>query len=162
MSRFVLILLATIGVFSACRAGAGGEPDPAFAEFASWLNRFEKGNGDIQNGVEIAKRRAQLMIALIQKDPKRALELAVSKERRAALPEAVAVHVERQVSGQGSLMVGVADDFEHGESRTFREAMLEGKTYRAFVHGSRLERASETNTRISGIVLGDLAAIEDI
>lgn len=159
--RLWLAIIAMLGtvVFSKAAEDLERSARDSFEHFAVWMEAFDQGKAETARGVELAKARETAMVALIQSDPERALERAIATGQRAKLPKEVAAHVERQVSGRGDLMVAVADDFEHGRSRTFRDATLNGETYRAFVYGERLERVSETEIPLTGIVLGKLMSV---
>jgi hypothetical protein len=66
----------------------------------------------------MAARRQQLLIQLLEKNPKVAAARMMPKSLRDRLPAQVAALVEREVSEQGSVFASVADDIEQGVSRT--------------------------------------------
>jgi hypothetical protein len=71
--------------------------------------------------VKLAQERQQLVIALVQADPRVAAARMIPRSIRARMPAEVAAFVEQEVKVQGTGFVDVADNFAAGVSRaTFR------------------------------------------
>ncbi len=144
--------------------------EPVFAAFKDWSRRYSTtGAADAAakaalevEGVELARSRRAALAALIQSDPKRALELAVPLGVRRALPAAVAALLEERVSARGDLMV-VAVLPLPGQERNVkplsRMANIDGKTYDAFPYDWWLEESSLHKVPMNGIAVGSLFAV---
>ena len=144
--------------------------EPGFIEFASWVEDFTvNGVANIERGIALAKQRRERLAELIQSDPERALELAMSADLIAALPPSVAAFAEEHVNGRGRLAVlgAVPEPGREGEVvPTFRTATLNGKEYHAFAYGRRLGEPTRNNILLHGISvfseeLGALLAVHD-
>ncbi len=89
-------------------------PDsPAFARFDKWAADYIAANDENKvklegEGVRLAVARRQAMVELIQRDPKRALELAVYPEKRVQLPSRVVALLESFLQGRGQNNVSVS------------------------------------------------------
>ena len=61
--------------------------EPAFEEFRRWTAGFPaaRTGADLQRGIELAQQRRHELLNLIEKNPRRALELAVPRFRAAAV-----------------------------------------------------------------------------
>ena len=143
--------------------------EPDFAGFQEWVGRY--GLADVRErlameaeGLELARRRREDMGALIRKDPRRALELAVPMSVRAGLPVAVVAELEVRVEGRGDLEVFAAIGVPGGvrpENGVWRKVGLEGQRYTAHVYGERLVQSTQWGVPLHGIALGsDLALAE--
>ncbi len=113
-------------------------------------------------GLELARRRRDDLIDLIQTQPERALQLALPETVRASLPPAIADLVERTVDGRGDLEVLCALPEPGQEARIQplqRFVVLAEERYQAFVHGQRLGEPTRRGIPLHGIVLGGLMAV---
>jgi len=112
-------------------------------------------------GVQLAKARRVYMRELIARDPEQALRIALDRRTREALPPAVRDETEKPFNTMGELGVLVARDDSTGKprARVHRVATIEGRTMKAFTYGSRLTDKTLARTSMSGITLGDAAAI---
>jgi hypothetical protein len=63
--------------------------EPVFEEFRRWTESFLAAGAEAEQGVELALQRRQEMLDLIDKNPRRALELAVPESVRRLLPAGV-------------------------------------------------------------------------
>ena len=84
--------------------------EPAFEAFRSWSNRFVAAPGENRGalereGVELAAARREKMLALISKDPQRAVESAVPVTVWRQMPVAVRAHLETRVDTKGNVLV---------------------------------------------------------
>jgi len=102
------------------------------------------------------------MLELIQRDPKRALEMAVPFEWRRALPETVSRYFEEQVDGRGDLDVAMAEGPPATKPAVYRQARIGQRRFEAFVYGGRLAQSCQADIPIHGIALdGKLAMAEE-
>ena len=141
--------------------------EPAFSAFKDWSRRHAAADAAAKaafeaEGVELARARRVALAALIQSDPKRALELAVPLGVRRALPAAVEALLEERVSARGDLMV-VAVLPLPGQERSVkplsRMANIGGKTYDAFPYDWWLEESSLHKVPLNGLAVGNLLAV---
>lgn len=134
----------------------GAEP---FDRFDRWLD----GQAPAGDGAGLARARREAMRKLIEKDPREALRRALRPDVRARLPAPVAADVEETVRGIGSLMVVCALPTNHAaEIEIQREVLVNGKRYRAFTHGKRLDQLCAQATPIFGVALGDVLALDEM
>jgi len=75
-------------------------------------------SSNLANLVGLAQTRQQLMIALLQLDPKVAAARALPQSIRARMPSQVAAFVEETVRVQGNGAVHVSDNFAGGTSKS--------------------------------------------
>ena len=144
-------------------------PEPAFARFAEWANRYRGANAAEkssleQEGVLLAGERREALRSLISSDPARALVLAVPESVRRSLPESVTSLIEERISGHGSLDIFGAlarPGRENEVTSTFRKATINGHTYDAFVYGRRLGEPSRQNVPLNGVALDNLFAVNE-
>ncbi|MEY4090269.1 MAG: hypothetical protein RJB55_2540, partial [Verrucomicrobiota bacterium] len=111
------------------------------------------------SGAKIAVERKRALKELIELDPKRALEAAVPPGLRRELPPAVAAQLEERIDSRGNLEVSVSH--RGAEARYDRVARIEGKDYRAFVFGRRLQLPTKTGLPLHGIVVDDVMAVAE-
>ena len=133
----------------------------AVAAFSDWAERFLAGDvsASISRGEALAWKRRDAMLELIESDPEKALSLAVPFEWRVALPQNITRHFEQWVDARGDLTVAVATDFERGGAKVYREATVDGKSFKAFVFGRRNNQVSQTRIPLHGITLGGKMAV---
>jgi autotransporter-associated beta strand protein len=146
-------------------------PEPAFAGFRAWAKEFAKAKTDdekaalMAQGLELAQQRRNELADLIDKDPKRALELAVPVAVRRTLPADVAALLEEPVRGRGDLFVVAAVAVE-GQKLGMRPVqrsvtMKDGREFEAFTYGLREQVPTRQNIAIQGIAVdGKLALTE--
>ena len=134
----------------------------AFTNFSQWAEQFLAGaaSASIAEGQAMAWKRREAMRGLIETDPARALARAVPFHWRTTLPSSVTRFFESQVDGRGALNVAVATDFTQGKSTVYREALIGGQRYEAFVYGRRLRQVSQQEIPIHGIALDGKLAVQ--
>src|SRR5437667_638326 len=146
------------------------QADAAHERFARWAELYFSAStaGDrtalLAQGKELAAARREALAALIQIDPKRALELAASWKWREALPPEIASLLERRVSGRGSYSVFGAVPLEGQDEFVgpiLRYATLDSVAYRAFVYGYRLHQISQAELTLHGIAINDALAVHE-
>lgn len=116
-------------------------------------------------GLELAQQRRNELADLIDKDPKRALELAVPVAVRRELPADIAALLEEPVSGRGDLYV-MAAVAAPGKTLMIPPVersvtMNDGREFEAFTYGRREQVPTRENIAIQGIAVdGKLALTE--
>jgi autotransporter-associated beta strand protein len=138
--------------------------EPVFEEFRRWTERFSAvgADADLQRGIELARARRQELLDLIDKNPRRALELAVPESVRRRLPADVVALLEEQVSGRGDLSVQ-ATSLEKGGCQISRTATLQdGRTFDAYTYGRRSAMPTRDGIGIHGVALDGKLALADL
>ena len=149
-------------------------PDPAreavFARFLDWVESAGRSAplapdpADLDAVRTLARERHEEMTALIRRDPRRAIELALPEPVRAELPHDIASLVEERVCGIGDLAVLAATSLPGTAGKVepwTRTVTLHGREYRAFVFGRRLDASSQFGVPLCGIALDDLCAVDE-
>jgi len=136
-------------------------PPSALVEFSAWADRFLSNDpsASLKRGIELAWKRRQEMSELIETQPQKALTMAVPFRWRTRLPTDVTKYFEQQVDGRGSFEVAVATDFHKRTSTVFREVVIKGKRYKAFVHGPRVSQLSQKDVPHHGIEVDGKVAL---
>lgn len=138
-------------------------PEPvAITAFSNWTAAFLAGDPAAHpaRGEALACQRREALRALIETQPEQALALAAPWHWRSALPPNITRHFEQQVDGRGALNVAVADGGSRGGTVVFREAVINGARYEAFVYGRRLRQVSQQDLPLHGIAIGDKLALD--
>ena len=142
-------------------------PEPEFARFADWTERFEKSQPAARSaaepeGLTLARERRRAMADLIRANPERALELAVPSRVRKSLPKHIAAELEEPVSGRGELDL-FAVLAEPGKEAlvkpNFWKAKIKGREFDAFVYGRRLGQPTRKNIPLHGVAVDGVIAI---
>lgn len=146
------------------KPGAFEKPGPeALDRFDRWSGDHQRGLAADADGVALARTRREAMVRLIEKDPREALRRSVHPDVRARMPKNVAAEVEETIRGVGSLVVVCAMPADRNSPVEIqREVQINGKHYRAFTSGHRLEQACADQTPIFGVALGDVLALNDL
>lgn len=144
-------------------------PGTAHRRFADWAGRyFAAPEGParlalLAEGRELAAARREALAGLIESNPMAALELAAPWKWHEALPAEIAALLEQRVSGRGAYQVYGAVPLE-GEAEfvgpILRYVTLGGRTYRAFVYGSRSAQISRPELTLHGIAIRDALAVD--
>lgn len=145
-----------------------GVGEPVFARFRAWTERYLSAPvadrpGLLAEGRALAAARRAELRALIRRDPRRALALAVPMVVRQDLPEEIVALLEERVAGQGrlALLAVTPAPGQKVAEPLFRSALIGDTEYRAYVFGRREVFATVGNTSIIGIALeGALAVAE--
>ena len=116
------------------------------------------------SALELARGRAEALVALIRDAPARALEAALPAEAldelRARNPE-LAPHLEQRGEWEGAAALMVADDFERGRSWEFH--LLETPQGDAMeAYGVSVGRRNGGRMRVSGIALRGRIAVQEV
>jgi autotransporter-associated beta strand protein len=137
-------------------------PEPVFEEFRRWTESFLASGADAEQGVELALQRRQELLDLIDKNPRRALELAVPESVRQRLPVGVVALLEQRVDARGDLLVQ-AKTSDKGSCEIMRTATLQdGRVFEAYTYGRRGAMPTRDNIGIHGVALEGKMALEDL
>ncbi|MBJ7256963.1 MAG: hypothetical protein JHC69_09155, partial [Akkermansiaceae bacterium] len=138
--------------------------ETAFEDFRRWTeNLTVAGAGvDLQQGIKLAQQRRNELLALIEKDPRRALELAVPDSVRQQLPEEIVALLEERVDAQGDLLVqSTSLDNDRGCLTTRAATLQDGRVFDTHTYGRRGAMPTRDNIAIHGVALdGKLAMSE--
>jgi hypothetical protein len=136
-------------------------------EFSGWIDRYRAAVNPAARaalqaeGETLAARRREALFALIERDPRAALEAAVPMAWRAGLPDPVLALLEERVSGRGYFGVFIADDFAANRREVRREFVLDERRYDAFVYGARLSQPTREQAVLYGVAIGDRLAVHE-
>ena len=177
----------------AANAPAPPPDNPVFLDFAAWIQKYRLASQTqkinlVAEGLELAKKRRSALADLIQTNPKRAIEWAISSDNRALLPSEVQAQLEMPLIGCGEYAVLIAYSRPNpspkttpgqgqnsapktsgnllsppvGSSTLIRRAIFNRETiYKAYVYGWRRGLTTKYNIPLHGITLDDLFAIDD-
>ncbi|MEN9535884.1 MAG: hypothetical protein RIR37_1157, partial [Verrucomicrobiota bacterium] len=138
--------------------------DEAFENFRRWadgLPATSAGEG-LKVGIELAQQRRDALLTLIEKNPRRALELAVPHALRQRLPQEVAALLERRVDGSGDLaVVATTLDGERGCQIDRKVTLQDGQAFDAFTYGRRGAMPTRDNIAIHGVALDGKLALSE-
>ena len=138
--------------------------EPVFEEFRRWVENWRAAGGqaDLEQGIELAQQRCQELLDLIDKDPRRALELAVPESVRRRLPAAILALLEERVETRGDLLVE-ATALDNGGCQITRTATLrDGRSFDAYTFGRRGAMPTRDNIAIHGVALDGKLALSDL
>jgi hypothetical protein len=150
-----------------------GTPDPVteprFVAFRQWWDGYQAAPADERPSLEeagrqLASRRREEMVDMIQSNPRRALELAIPDRVRDQLPATIQSLLEEPFSARGDLDVLCELELEPGghEHACLRRTLdLNDQIYQAFVFGRRLDDPSRRQVALQGILLEGLAAVDE-
>ena len=138
--------------------------ETVFEDFRRWTeNLTVAGAGvDLQQGIKLAQQRRHELLALIEKDPRRALELAVPDSVRQQLPEEIVALLEERVDAKGDLLVqSTSLDNDRGCLTTRAATLQDGRVFDTHTYGRRGAMPTRDNIAIHGVALdGKLAMSE--
>ncbi len=135
-----------------------------FADFRTWTNDYAAGRSGVEEGVKLARERRAALLDLIEKDPKRALELAVPESVRRALPAAVQAELEQRVNGRGDMLVAAATALPGRELEVpamQRTVTMDGREFDTYTYGRRASAMSRQSLAIHGIALDGRLAMSE-
>ena len=156
------------GVFPIYGNYWGKEEIPELRDFSKWADEYAKSpqrtKEQLDQGVERAKARREIMRILIDLDPEAALASAVPRDVLVELPDSVRSHIEQRISGVGTLQVTGVSREKDGESPsrlTQRSAMIDGVNYEANVYGQLRAFGYTEQVYLHGVAVGDEIALAD-
>ena len=110
--------------------------------------------------VSVARQRKELMLQLIEQNPKSFLELSITDTERNSMPYEVKENVEFSIEKQGSLEVLIEDDFVNNKSKTDYYLNENGiKSSLHFADSKPEGLISSTQISLDGIQLDDKIAL---
>ncbi len=138
-----------------------------FSVFENWASGVASRSNptlttdELAYGLALAQTRRVALSKLIENDPQQALEHSLPFSARQALPQAIQDQLEHQVDGRGEFRVAISTALDGQSTQTFRNATVNGKTYKAFVYGTRTTQPCTSNTALHGIAVGDSIALHE-
>lgn len=146
-------------------------PKPeVFAAFDAWLTRHAGNSATEQEaeGIALATRRRAAMKELIRRDPKAALDLALTGPEREVLPADIIALLEAPIEGSGRLEIEVALPLpgrrlpDSGITRRLLVESPEGtREFDAHVYGRRAGEINPVDTGFEGIAIDGSVALYD-
>lgn len=117
----------------------------------------------IPAGVALAEERRRALKELMERDPERALRLAIPPDARAGLPPEIAGLLETPISAAGEFEMivscytgGLRRPAEVPEVERF--VTIDARRYRAFTYGRRAEMHTKDRISLHGIAIDDALA----
>jgi autotransporter-associated beta strand protein len=139
-------------------------PEPIFEEFRRWTAAAPaaRTGADLQHGVELARQRRAELLDLIERNPQRALELAVPDSLRRQLPDAIVALLEERVDAQGDLMVqSTTLDNDRGCMIERTATLQNGEVFEVHTYGRRSAMPTRDNIAIHGVALDGKLALSE-
>ena len=151
-----------------------------FGQFEEWMEQFEEISRDFhvdfkihdypnftsffQTGLKLSRTRAKILQSIIRGDPCKALEMAIDEEKLKSLPGLILRNMEVWQSEYADLeAMHVCYDPKHPKGLIKRTVRFQnGKNFRAWVYGKRLNLQSRKGLSIWGISIGDDLAVSDL
>lgn len=138
--------------------------EPEFADFREWTRAAARGEATEEQGVALAQTRRTAMRDLMEKNPRRALELAVPETVRRTLPQAILAELEEPVHGRGDLLVAAAlamPGYEHVVRPVTRTLAMGGREFDTFTYGRRAGIMSREQLPVHGVALDGRLALSE-
>ncbi|MEY4243070.1 MAG: hypothetical protein RLZZ245_655 [Verrucomicrobiota bacterium] len=136
-----------------------------FDEFRQWTEGLPAaGTGaGLQRGLELANQRRHALLEMIQKNPRRALELAVPYATRRQLPAEILALLEERVDAQGDLLVeSTTLENDRGCMTTRTATLRDGKVFNVHAYGRRSAMPTRDGIAIHGVALEGKLALLDL
>lgn len=144
------------------------EVPAAVAAFDAWLARYEAASSAshavlAEEGATLLKARMEQWPEWARRDPEAALLLSPAPASRARLPAEMQAMLEQPLAVVG--FYGVRATCSHGDAghgpacRIDREIIVDGRLLEAAVYGERLERLTEEDASLYGMVVGNLVVL---
>ena len=132
--------------------------------FSTWLEEFRSGKPDekfVDQGVELAKARMEIMSPLIKQDAESALINSIGYADYSILPQEIRQYVEEPFSIRGDLEI-IAVCGEKNSNSEFRTAIYDGDgdRFRVGAHQKWRTGVSKAKTSLQGIRMDGWVAIE--
>jgi hypothetical protein len=144
--------------------------EPAFMAFEQWAERYEQADDAGKSALEaegklLAQARLTAFADLIQTNPERALQLAVTPEQRANFPQSIRTLLETPVNDAGDLAVLATLPFGSGTTTVpavFRTATIDGEPHHVFTFGKGLNFLTRKSVPLSGYSVPTTASTKPI
>ncbi|PAW84683.1 MAG: hypothetical protein B9S33_11185, partial [Pedosphaera sp. Tous-C6FEB] len=164
---------AKVGDVSTSRSAVGadrGGPLETVARFKAWSEKYaatksaEERAALVAEGGALAVERREVMREMIVKNPRYAIEQAVPYGVRKALPPEVTALLEEWVTGRAEykMFATTPAPGQKPVSTVFREVDINGRTYDAYVYGSRLRERSGRNVPLYGVAIDNSLAVAEL
>ncbi|MBM3847233.1 MAG: hypothetical protein FJ405_13235, partial [Verrucomicrobia bacterium] len=154
------------------RSGAATESMPEMTlpqsveAFNLWLTRYKAASpGDRPaleaEGRRLAEARLTVLADLVQTNPQRALQSALTYAQRKALPESIASKVETPINALADLAVLASLPSAEVSSRlpaVLRTVTIDGEAFQAFTYGDGNRWQTRHGMPVSGIAVANSAA----
>ena len=138
--------------------------ETVFEEFRRWSESLiiAGAGADLQQGIELAQQRRHALLNLIEKNPRRALELAVPDALRQQLPDEILALLEQRVDGQGDLLVqSTTLDNDRGCLTTRAATLQDGRVFDTHTYGRRGAIPTRDNIAVHGVALDGKLALSE-
>jgi autotransporter-associated beta strand protein len=135
-----------------------------FEEFRRWTEGLPaaRQGASLQRGMRLAKQRRSELLRLIEKNPQRALELAVPHSVRQQLPNEIVALLEERVDAQGDLLVqSTTLENNRGCMMTRAATLQDGKVFDVHTYGRRSAMPTRDNIAIHGVALDGKLALSE-
>lgn len=138
--------------------------EPVFEEFRRWTENWlaAGAKAGLEPGIELAQQRRQELLDLIDKDPRRALELAVPESVRRQLPAGIAALLEERVDARGDLLVQATTSQDGGCQITRTATLQDGRVFDAHTYGRRGAMPTRDNIAVHGVAIDGKLALSDL
>lgn len=122
-----------------------------------WAEKNSRGRSPDSAGLKLAKKRGEFMSQLIRTDPQGALDASLPLHVYLELPEEIQNLIEKPFSTSASLGVAIfCGDTSHEMEYNVK---WDGITRRAYFAGDRQGMMSKDRVSISGVEIGNVAAV---
>ena len=138
--------------------------DPSASIFNSPLDRIHRIKSDLINkGKKIAFDRSKILQKIIQGDPRKAIEIAISDERMERLPSEITQHMEKWVSSYADVStIHICNDPQMPKGQIKHFVLLPNqKKVEVHFYGKRRFLKTTKNLSVWGVYLGEHAAFAD-
>jgi uncharacterized delta-60 repeat protein len=136
--------------------------------FRSWLSAYALASAEqravmLEKGQVLAEARLADMLSLIQTNPERALELALTESQRRTLPPRLLPMVEERIAGRADLSVRAVTRRPglKTSGAIQRELAIGDKTWTVHVFGRRAEQDTQYQKPVTGIAVKGHAAVHE-
>ena len=140
--------------------------EAVFEEFRGWAAAVvsaSKADPDFEHGIQLAQQRRHAMLRLIERNPQRALELAVPDSVRHQLPDKIQALLEDRVDARGDLLVeSTTLDNDRGCMTKRTATLQDGKVYEVFTYGRRGAMPTRDKIAIHGVAIDGKLAMSDL
>jgi autotransporter-associated beta strand protein len=116
----------------------------------------------LQHGIKLAQQRRDELQALIEKNPRRALELAVPDSVRRQLPAEIVELLEQPIDASGDLAsVATTLEGDRGCQISRKVTLQDGQVFDAFTYGRRGAMPTRDHIAIHGVALDGKLALSE-
>ena len=138
--------------------------EPVFEEFRRWTAAppAARAGADLQQGIKLAQQRRGELLALIEKNPRRALELAVPDAVRRQLPAEIVELLEQPIDAFGDMSaMATTLEGDRGCQISRKVTLQDGQVFDAFTYGRRGAMPTRDHIAIHGVALDGKLALSE-